>query len=64
MREWEGTVVPEDTEGLADFCSNPGTAWPIEHEEASPDRIKRTLEQLAALGLIAKVLIPNENGNI
>lgn len=62
MREWKGSVAPDDTEGFADFCSNPGTAWPIEHEEASPDRIKRTLEQLAALGLIAKVQIPNANG--
>jgi len=62
MREWKGSVAPDDTEGFADFCSNPGTAWPIEHEGASPDRIKRTLEQLAALGLIAKVQIPNANG--
>lgn len=62
MREWKGSVVPDDTEGFANFCSNPGTAWPIEHEGASPDRIKRTLEQLAALGLIAKVQIPNTNG--
>lgn len=49
MREWKGSVVPGDTEGFADFCSNPGTTWPIEHEGASPDRIKRTLEQLAEL---------------
>lgn len=62
IRERKGSVVPDETEGFADFCSNPGTAWPIGHEEASPDRIKRTLEQLAGLGLIAKVLIPNANG--
>lgn len=59
--EWRNIVVVDDLETFNDFCTNPQTNWPIEHFNASPNRIRRTLEQLAALGLIAKVSVPRQN---
>lgn len=59
LYEWKGTIVPDDTEAFDDFCQQ----WPIEHQENAKDRTRRTLEQLAALGLIAKVSLRNDSGD-
>ena len=59
LYEWKGTVIPDDTEAFDDFCRQ----WPIEHQENAKDRSRRALEQLAALGLIAKVSLRNDNGD-
>lgn len=60
--EWpQKLVIVDDPEAFNDFCTNSQTTWPIEHFNASPNRIRRTLEQLAGLGLIAKVSIPRRN---
>ncbi|BBL58891.1 hypothetical protein MKFW12EY_25040 [Methylomonas koyamae] len=60
--EWpQKLVIVDDPEAFNDFCTDPQTTWPIEHFNASPNRIRRTLEQLAALGLIAKVSVPRQN---
>ena len=59
--EWRGLVIVDDPEYFDDFCTNPQTAWRIEHFKASNKRIRQTLEQLAALGLIAKVSVPKSN---
>lgn len=59
MREWKGTILADNASDLDEFCQQ----WPIEHERNMHDRAKRALEQLAALGLIAKVALPNDNGD-
>lgn len=59
--EWRGLVIVDDPEVFDDFCTNPQTVWRIEHFKASNKRIRQTLEQLAALGLIAKVSVPKSN---
>lgn len=59
--EWRGSVIMDDPEVFGEFCTSPQTAWRIEHFKASPNRIRRTLEQLAALGLIAKISVPKLN---
>ncbi|NJA06494.1 hypothetical protein HC024_12305 [Methylococcaceae bacterium WWC4] len=58
-REWKGTILADNASDLDEFCR----LWPIEHERNMHDKVKRALEQLAALGLIAKVALPNENGD-
>jgi type I restriction enzyme S subunit len=57
--EWPGTLLADNDSELDRFCQQ----WPIEHERNMHDRAKRALEQLAALGLIAKVALPNDNGD-
>ncbi len=59
MREWKGTLLADNASDLDEFYR----LWPIEHERNMHDRAKRALEQLAALGLIAKVTLPNDNGD-
>lgn len=59
--EWRGSVIVDDPEVFGDFCTSPQAAWRIEHFKASPNRIRRTLEQLAALGLIANISVPKVN---
>ena len=54
-------MIVDDPEVFGDFCTNPQTAWRIEHFKASPNRVHRALEQLAALGMIAKVSLPKAN---
>ena len=56
--EWKGTIIPDDTEAFDNFCR----LWPIEHEENVKERTRRALEQLAAVGLVAKVTLRNEKG--
>ncbi|MDP2177200.1 restriction endonuclease subunit S [Methylicorpusculum sp.] len=60
-QEWRNLVIVDDPESFNDFCTNEQTTRPIEHFNASPNRIRRTLEQLAGLGLIAKVSVPRQN---
>ena len=59
--EWKGSVIVDDPEIFADFCTSPQTAWRMERFKVSPSHIRRTLEQLAALGLIAKISLPKTN---
>ena len=61
--EWRNLVIVDDPEAFNGFCTNGQTTWPIEHFNASPNRIRRTLEQLAGLGLIAKVSVPRQNAS-
>jgi type I restriction enzyme S subunit len=61
QHEWRNLVIVDDPEAFNDFCTNEQTTWPIEHFNASPNRIRRTLEQLAGLGLIAKVSVLRQN---
>jgi type I restriction enzyme S subunit len=56
--EWKGSVIVDDPAIFADFCTSPQTAWRMERFKVSPSHIRRTLEQLAALGLIAKISLP------
>jgi type I restriction enzyme S subunit len=57
--EWPGTLLADNDSELDRFCQQ----WPIEHERNMHDRVKRALEQLAALGLIAKVALANDNSD-
>jgi type I restriction enzyme S subunit len=56
-RGWSGTLIP--SEDLDEFI---GRSFQIEHLEDANDQIKRALNQLAGLGLIAKISIPNQAG--
>lgn len=59
LHEWPaGILIPDDSAAFEDFCRQ----WPIEHERNTQDRARRALDQLAALGLIAKVSLPNPQG--
>jgi len=59
LQEWKGTLLSDDMTVFDEFCR----LWPIEHERNMHDRVRRSLEQLAGLGLIAKVALPNDRGN-
>lgn len=59
LREWKGTLLADDMTVLDEFCR----LWPIEHERNMHDRVRRSLEQLTGLGLIAKVALPNDRGD-
>lgn len=56
LREWKGTLIP--AEHLQEFMGQ----WPVEHLEDLHDQVLRALDQLAGLGLIARVSIPNQQG--
>jgi type I restriction enzyme S subunit len=56
MRKWKGTVIP--SERLDEFMKT----WPTEHLENAKEQVLRALNQLAGLGLIAKIAVPNEDG--
>jgi type I restriction enzyme S subunit len=59
LHEWPaGILIPDDSAAFEDFCRQ----WPVEHERNTQDRARRALDQLAALGLIAKVSLPNPQG--
>jgi type I restriction enzyme S subunit len=59
LKEWPaGILIPDDSAAFEDFCRQ----WPIEHERNTQDRARRALDQLASLGLIAKVSLPNPQG--
>ena len=57
LREWKGTLLP--SEDLSSFLEK----WPIEHLEDAHDQVLRILDQLAGLGLIACVSVPNRFGD-
>lgn len=56
LRDWKGTLIP--TEHLQKFMGQ----WPVEHLEDLHDQVLRALDQLAGLGLVARVSIPNQQG--
>ena len=57
LREWKGTLIPsDDLEEFREKC------FPIAHLENASDHILRSLSQLAGLGLIAQVSVPNQQG--
>jgi type I restriction enzyme S subunit len=56
LRVWKGTLIP--AEHLPEFMGQ----WPVEHLEDLHDQVLRALDQLAGLGLIARVSIPNQQG--
>jgi type I restriction enzyme S subunit len=56
IRSWKGTVIP--SEHLDEFVKT----WTTEHLENAKEQVIRALNQLAGLGLIAKISIPNEDG--
>jgi type I restriction enzyme S subunit len=59
LHEWPaGILIPDDSAAFEDFCRQ----WPVEHERNTQERARRALDQLAALGLIAKVSLPNPQG--
>ncbi|MGB3224846.1 MAG: restriction endonuclease subunit S [Desulforhopalus sp.] len=57
LQKWKGTLIPSDA--LDEFIER---CFQIEHLEDANDQIKRALNQLAGLGLIAQVSIPNQEG--
>jgi type I restriction enzyme S subunit len=57
FQEWRGTLIP--SEDLEEFRSR---CFQIEHLENANDHILRALDQLAGLGLIAKISVPNQQG--
>lgn len=57
LQEWKGTLVP--TEHMEEFIRS----WPIEHLAGQEDHIERALNELAGLGLIARLSIPNDSGD-
>lgn len=54
LTEWKGALIP--AEDLARFLE----VWPIEHLEDPHDQVLRALDQLAGLGLVARVSVPNQ----
>lgn len=56
LEEWKGTLIP--AEDLGRFLEE----WAVEHLEDAHDQVLRALNQLAGLGLIARVSIPNQQG--
>lgn len=57
LREWKGTLIPsEDLNQFRQQC------FQIEHLKDANDHIRRALNQLAGLGLIAKISVPNQAG--
>lgn len=57
LREWKGSLNP--AEDLNRFLEE----WPIEHLEDAADHVLSALNQLAGLGLIARVSVPNLVGD-
>jgi type I restriction enzyme S subunit len=58
LHKWKKIVTPDDAEAFDQFCCEK----PIEHGGAK-DRVRRSLEQLASLGLITKLSLRNISGN-
>lgn len=55
--QWRGTLIP--SEDLEEFMER---SFQVEHLEDASDQIKHALNQLAGLGLIAKISLPNQAG--
>ena len=56
LRGWSGTLMP--AEYLGRFLEEPA----LDHLEDRHDQVLRALDQLAGLGLVARVSLPNETG--
>jgi type I restriction enzyme S subunit len=56
LGEWKGTLIP--AEHLQEFMGK----WPVEHLKDVHDQALRALDQLAGLGLVARVSISNQQG--
>ena len=56
LRGWNGTLMP--AEYLDRFLDEPS----LDHLEDRHDQVLRALDQLAGLGLVARVSLPNERG--
>lgn len=59
--EGRRVVLADDPAACEEFCTNAQTGWRIERFRASTNEVRRTLEQLAALGLLAKVSLPQDD---
>jgi type I restriction enzyme, S subunit len=59
LHEWKGTLIPDDSEALDQFCKQ----WPIEDSSERRDHVRRALGQLSALGLIAKISLKQMSGD-
>jgi hypothetical protein len=57
LYELKGTLVVDDLDALDRFCEQ----WPVENNAHLHDRVRRVLDQLASLGLIAKVAVRRED---
>ena len=57
LREWPGTLIPSE-----DLDAFRQSAEQMEQVEDANDHILRALSQLAGLGLIAQVSVPNQQG--
>jgi type I restriction enzyme S subunit len=57
LYDWKGTLIADDPEMLDDFCRK----WPVENDENLQDQIRRVLDQLASMGLIAKISIRTQD---
>ena len=57
LQEWKGTLIP--SEDLDRFLEE----WPIEHLEDARDHVLRALNQLAGMGFINRVGVPNQDGD-
>lgn len=54
-------LLPDDPDAFAAFCADDTLTEQLTGFSYSPDRIRRTLSQLAALGLIARITLPHLN---
>ncbi len=57
LQKRKGTLIP--SADLDAFLNQ----WPVEHLEDAHDQLRRALDQLAGLGLIAKVSLPTDSGD-
>ncbi len=57
LQEWNGTLIP--SADLDEFL----TQWPVEHLEDAHDQLRRALDQLAGVGLIARVSLPTDSAD-
>ncbi|MEF8712583.1 MAG: restriction endonuclease subunit S [Accumulibacter sp.] len=54
-------LLADDPDAFAAFCADDALTEQLAGFSYSPDRIRRTLSQLAALGLIARITLPHVN---
>jgi type I restriction enzyme S subunit len=59
--EWRGAVLADDPAVFKDFCTSPQTAWRLEGFDAASINVRRALEQIAAMGLIRKFSLPQND---
>ncbi|MCW0395726.1 hypothetical protein NB696_001770 [Xanthomonas sacchari] len=61
--EWRGAVLADDPAAFEEFCASPQTAWRLEGFAAGREEVRRTLDQLAGMGLIRKMSLPRPDPN-